>query len=70
MSKNAPKSMCVDTIKAIRMAHVLVKKGRHDNYQIRQLIRGKVGIVFEASTIAGVKRSYCYQVGKALSLVM
>jgi hypothetical protein len=75
MSKNAKKSvqvvgLCEKTIKAVRMAHALVKKGRHDNYRISQIIRGKVGVHVTPDTIAGVQRSHRYQIGRALSLVM
>jgi hypothetical protein len=74
MSKNAQKShgkpLCMDTISALRLAQALVKKGRHDNYRIQQIIRGKVGVYVSCDTIAGVQRSHRYQVGKAMSLVM
>jgi hypothetical protein len=70
--KNAKKSIvvCGQTIQAVRMAQALVKKGKHDNYRIKKIVEGKVGVIVSVDAIAGIQRSHRYQVGKALSLVM
>lgn len=57
-------------VKAVRMASALVKKGEFDNRQIRKIVNSKFGIKLNSSTVAGIKRSYVYQAGRALSLVM
>lgn len=70
--KNAKKPVvvCGKTIQAVRMAQALVKKGRHDNYRIKKIVEGKVGVQVTVDAIAGIQRSHRYQIGKALALVM
>lgn len=60
----------VQTIRALRMAAALVKKNRFDTGRIQRTIKSKVGVNVDGRTIAGIRMSHRYQVGKALSLVM